>query len=578
MYLLRDNFKKVYLVIITAVFLLLIITDNTIPETSHTGDLNNDDVVNILDLRIVAAHFGKSIDPTQEPNPDVNGDGVVNILDLVLVASKFGQKTSDKTLIFGRGGDSITLDPSLIYDGESAKVCDMIYDTLVQYREDTTDIEPALANTWDNSADGLTWTFYLREGVTFHDGSPFNAHVAVYSLNRPNAQLSDFFNSTINHIIALDDFTLEVQLNTPYAPFLSLIASTQNSIVSQTAVMHYGMDFEYNPVGTGPFKFVRWDRNDQIVLQAYDSHWAGKPAIDKLIFRSIPDNSIRFMELQAGHLHAMEFPNTDDLVLVQSDPVLELEMQPSLNVGYLAMNMEKPPYDNLKVRLAINHAFNKVDIIEKLYQGTGIPAKNPIPPSLWSYDDSIDAYPYDPEYAKQLLTEAGYPNGFETTLWALPIPRPYIPNGQALAEILQSQLSDIGIEATIVTYDWNTYIAKTQNGEHDMAMLGWSASADPDNFFYYLLSKTTAQKPDALNIAFYRSDEMQDVLDMARTSTDRAERIELYQKAQAIFHRDVPWVPLAHAQRLLVINKNVQNLKLSPSGWKYLRSVTLNSD
>lgn len=566
------------LVTILLAFSLTFIFRVDAQDTAYTVDLNNDGVVNILDLQIVASHFGKSIDTTQDPSPDVNSDGVVNILDLVLVARKFGQKTSDKILIFGRGGDSITLDPSLIFDGESAKVCDMIYDTLVQYKEDTTDLAPALAEMWDNSTDGLTWTFYLRQGVTFHDGSPFNAHVAAYSLNRPNAQLGNFFNETISHIIALDEFTLEIQLNTPYAPFLSLIASTQNSIVSQAAVTHYGEDFEYNPVGTGPFKFVRWDRNDQIVLQANDSHWAGKPAIDKLIFRSIPDNSLRFMELQAGHIHAMEFPNPEVLSEIQIDPMLDLLMQPSLNVGFLAMNMEKPPFDNLKVRLAINHAFNKVEIIEKLYQGTGIPAKNPIPPALWSYDDTIEDYPYDPEHAKQLLAEAGYPDGFETTLWALPIPRPYIPNGQALAEILQTQLSDIGIEATIVTYDWNTYIEKTQNGEHDMAMLGWSASADPDNFFYYLLSKTSAQKPEALNIAFYRSDEMQDVLDRARTSTDRNERIELYKKAQAIFHRDVPWVPLAHAQRLLAINNQVKNLKLSPAGWKYLRTASLNME
>ena len=283
------------------------------------------------------------------------------------------------------------------------------------------------------------------------------------------------------------------------------------------------------------------------------------------------------MELQQGNIHVMEFPNPDEIPLIQGDPQFDLLMQSSLNVGYLAMNMEKPPFDNLKVRLAINHAINKAEIIESLYQGTGIPAKNPIPPTLWSYDDSIEDYAYDPELAKQLLAEAGYPNGFETTLWALPIPRPYIPNGQALAEALQSDLRNIGIEANIVTYDWRTYIAKTEVGEHDMAMLGWSAGGDPDSFLYYLLSKTTAQKP-ALNIAFYQSDEMQDVLDRARMSTNRDERIELYQQAQAIFHRDVPWVPLAHAQRLLVIDRSVQNIKLAPVGWKYLRRVSLESE
>lgn len=308
----------------------------------------------------------------------------------------------------------------------------------------------------------------MREGVTFHDGSPFNAHVAAFSLNRPNAQTGNFFSEIITHIIAINDYTLEVQLTRPHAPFLTLIASTENAIVSQSAVNQFGVDFGENPVGTGPFQFVQWDRNDQIILQAYDNHWTGKPSLDKFIFRSIPDNSIRFIEMQAGHIHAMEFPNPEDLVSVHSDRTLELILKPSLNIGYLAMNMEKPPFDNLKVRLAINHAFNKAEIVHKLYQGTGVPAKNPIPPTLWSYDDTIEAYPYDPDYAKQLLAEAGYPDGFETTLWALPIPRPYIPNGLALAEVLKAELLNIGIKATIVTHDWQTYLEKTEWGEHDM--------------------------------------------------------------------------------------------------------------
>ncbi|MDE0485197.1 MAG: ABC transporter substrate-binding protein [Candidatus Poribacteria bacterium] len=570
--------KKIIFVAVTLVFSFLLLTGINAQDGTIPGDVNGDGVVNILDLTYVASHFGKNVDPAQTPNPDVNGDSIVNILDLVIVASMIGDSTSEiSTLIFGRGGDSVTLDPSQMLDGESAKVCDMVYDTLVQYRGATTDIEPALAKMWESSADGLMWTFHLRQGVQFHDGTPLNANAVVFSLNRPNALSRSFYEEFIDRITALDDFTVQIHLKTPYAPFLSTMASSENAIVSPAAVAHFGESFANNPVGTGPFKFVQWDRNDQIVLTANHTHWAGKPEIDRLIFRSIPDNSERYMELQEGNIHIMEFPNSDDLATIRGDTRLELLMQPSLNVGYLAMNMEKPPFDNLKVRLAINHAINKAEIIERLYQGTGIPAKGPIPPTLWSYDDSIEDYAYNPELAKQLLAEAGYPNGFETTLWALPIPRPYIPNGQALAAALQSELRNIGIVANIVTYDWRTYLDKTEVGEHDMAMLGWSAGGDPDSFFYYLLSKTTAQKP-ALNIAFYKSDEMQEVLDRARMSTDRSERIELYQQAQAIFHRDVPWVPLAHAQRLLVIDRNVQNLKLAPVGWKYLRSVSLESE
>ena len=251
------------------------------------------------------------------------------------------------TLIFGRGGDSITLDPAQLTDGESAKVCDMLYDTLIQYRDDTTEIAPALAETWESSADGLTWTFYLRQGVQFHDGTPFDADAVVFSLSRPNTVFRDFHAEFINQITALNAYTVQIQLKKSYAPFISTLAGTSYSIVSPVAVQHYGDSFgDVNAVGTGPFKFAQWDKGDRVVLEANENHWAGRPALDRFIFRSIPDNSDRLMELQAGNIHAMEFPNPDEIPLIEGDSQLELIRQSSLNVGYLAMNFDKPPFDN----------------------------------------------------------------------------------------------------------------------------------------------------------------------------------------------------------------------------------------
>lgn len=496
---------------------------------------------------------------------------------------------SGGTFLFGRGGDSVGLDPALEEDGESFKVCDNIYDTLIHYKDGSTEIEPGLATKWESSEDGLSWTFSLRKGVTFHDGTPFNSEAVLFSLNRQHEKNHPFHNvegsytywvatglaEIVDEITAIDDHTVKITLKSPYAPFLYAIAITPFSIVSPTAVKEKGDNYSNHPVGTGPFIFQQWDRGDKIVLKANENYWGGRPNVDRVIFLSIPDNSVRLIELQQGNLHAMEFPNPDDLQQIRDDESLDLLSQPGMSVGYLALNMEKPPFDNLKVRLAINHAINKAVIIEHLYQGLGIPAKNPIPPTLWSYDDSIEDYDYNPKLAKELLTQAGYPKGFESTLWALPVPRPYIPDGRALAEVIQSELREIGIKTNIVTYDWGTYLEKTKFGDHDMAMLGWSADfGDPDNFLYFLLSKSSAEKP-AGNIAFYKSDEMQQILEKARSISDKDERTSLYKKAQNVFHRDIPWVPLAHAQQVLVINKKVKNLTLQPLNWKYFRNVTL---
>ena len=586
---------------------VLFFTSSSAQDAQIAGDANGDGVVNILDLVLVASQLGESIDPTDETDTDVNDDGVVSILDLVFIANIMGggepavTPTGD-TLILGRGGDSFTLDPAEAIDGESGKVCDVLYDTLVQYRGPTTDLEPGLAETWQRSADGLTWTFQLRQGVQFHDGTPLDADAVVFSFTRPLGLFPNFREQFIDQIIALDPFTVQIQLKAPYAPFISTLAATSFSIVSPAAVQRFGADFGNNPVGTGPFKFVQWERDDKITLAANNQHWAGRPALDRLIFRSIPNNTERLSELQQGNIHIMDLPSPDEIPLIQGDPAFEILIQPSLNIGYLAVNLEKPPFDNLKVRLAINHAINKTEIVERFYQDFGIPAKSPVPPTLWGHDDTIEDYAYDPELAKQLLAEAGYPEGFETTLWALPVPRPYIPDGMAMAEAIRSDLQVIGVEAEIVTDAWGPYLDRTANGEHEMAMLGWIADvADPDNFLYTLLSIPSAEKP-AYNISFYRNDELQDILDRARMSTDqdiqeftnnpelrgidkvgalftdRDLRTALYRQAQAIAHTDAPWVLLAHAQRILVINRKVKNLKLSPIGWKYIRSASLESE
>jgi len=514
-------------------------------------------------------------------------------LTLLLLTFTIGiSHAKPRAFIFGRGGDSVGLDPAHEEDGESFKVCESIYDTLVQYQDDSTEIEPALAESWETSADGLTWTFHLRRDVDFHDGTSFDANAVLFSLNRQHDANHPFHQvggpyiywtdtglaETVDQISRIDDYTIQITLTRPYAPFIYALTIPAFAIVSPTALKKSGEDFTNRPVGTGPFSFVRWDRNEKIVLKANKDYWGGAPGVDLLIFRAIPENSVRLIELQNGSIQAMEFPNPDDLPWIRQDPDLNIIEQAGMNVGYLAMNMDKQPFGNHKVRQAINHAINKNQIVEQLYQGLGIPAKNPIPPNMWSYDQTTEAYTYNPDLAKQLLSQAGYANGFKATLWALPVPRPYIPNGRMLAEAIQSDLKQVGIQTEVVSPEWGTYLEKTKNGEHDMAMLGWSADfADPDNFLYYLLSKSSAKKP-AGNIAFYRSDAMQSILDQARTETDTTIRTQLYRQAQALFQKDVPWVPLAHAKQIVIARKNVRDLTLHPTSFKYLRHVKIKAD
>jgi peptide/nickel transport system substrate-binding protein len=249
--------------------------------------------------------------------------------------------------------------------------------------------------------------------------------------------------------------------------------------------------------------------------------------------------------------------------------------KPGMTVGYIALNTQKPPLNDVRVRRAINHAINKNAIVEKLYNGLAVVAKNPIPPTIWGYNDAIVDYEYNPEKARALLKEA-LPRGTrELTLYALPAPRPYFLNPSQIALAVQSDLQAVGLSVRIETFEFGTYLEKVKNGDHDLAMLGWIADyADPDNFLYFNLDKDNA-KPPAGNIAFYKSDPLHEILVAAQKEADHEKRVALYRRAQEIIHADAPWVPVAHAQNVVVTRANVQGLVLHPTSWRHLWRVRL---
>jgi dipeptide transport system substrate-binding protein len=262
----------------------------------------------------------------------------------------------------------------------------------------------------------------------------------------------------------------------------------------------------------------------------------------------------------------MPYPNPADLDAMRKDPNIKVLEQPGLNVGYLAYNTTKKPFTDKRVRQALNMAINKKAIVDAVFLGTGVPAKNPIPPTIWSYDDSIQDYPYDPEKAKKLLAEAGYPNGFETDLWAMPVQRPYNPNARRIAELMQADLAKIGVTAKIVSYEWGEYRKRAQNGEHMMAQLGWTGdNGDPDNFLHTLLGCDSA-KTNGSNIAKWCYKPFDDIVVKAKHISDQAKRAELYKEAQKIFHEEAPWFVVAHSVQYKPMRKEVVDFKLSPFG------------
>jgi ABC-type transport system substrate-binding protein len=500
-----------------------------------------------------------------------------------------GQPKSGGVLVFGRSGDAVGLDPGREDDGESFYIADNVYETLVEFAPGSTSIIPGLAEKWDATADGLSYTFTLRKGVKFHDGTDFNADAVVYSLSRQFKKDHPAFNNgpwkywggmdmdnIIKDVVAVDKNTVKITLKKPEAPFVSNLAMNFSAIVSPTAAAKFGKDFASNPVGTGPFKFVSWTKDDNIVLERFDGYWGKKAYLDRVIFKVIPDATARYLALKKGEVDLIDFPAAADIPAMKADANLKIVSQAGMNIGYLSLNTSKKPFDNKLVRQAVNYAINKQEIIDAVYGSLGMPATNPIPPDMWSYNKDVKDYPYDPEKAKKLLADAGLASGFSTTLWAMPVSRPYNPNARKVAEIMQAQLAKVGIKAEIVSYEWGTYLDKLDNGEHDMALIGWTGdNGDPDNFLFVLLSIAATEIP-AQNNAFWKNEKFNALITQAKETADIKKRTDLYLQAQVIFKEEAPWVTLAHSQVVEPMKKSVEGFVLYPTGKRYFAPVWLN--
>jgi len=534
---------------------------------------------------------------------------VALMLAVSLVFSTVTLASAGGTLVFGSSGDVVRLDPADVTDGESIQRMDNIFEGLVEYKSGSTEIQPCLATSWETSKDGKEITFKLRHGVKFHDGTDFNADAVVFSFarqydsNHPYHQYGEwaywgYMFSDVEKVEKIDDYTVKIVLKRVNASIMTSLAMFTVCIVSPTNAEKYKENAFKHPCGTGPFKFVEWIKDDHITLVANDNYWRERPKLDRLIFKVIPDPSARLMALQIGEIQGMEYPNPTDLDRIKADKNLKLMTQPGMNVGYMAMNtgygykdanengvrdpnepwVKTPgyfePLTRKRVRQAINYAIDKKSIVKNIYKGTAIVAKNGMPPFMLGYNDEIEDYPYDPERAKELLAEVGYPDGFEVTLYVMPVSRPYMFDPPKIGEAIQSYLSAVGITVKFYQVDWATYLQETEAGKHQMCLLGWTGdNGDPDNFMNVLYGPNACSIGTAGNYAFYNDMRVQDLLSNALQTYNKAKRAEYYKKAQEMIHEDAGWVYLAHSVQSIVFKSNVHGYVLNPTSRKFFYPV-----
>ncbi|MFM9997739.1 MAG: ABC transporter substrate-binding protein [Betaproteobacteria bacterium] len=497
-----------------------------------------------------------------------------------------------KTLVYCSEGSPENFYPAINTTGTSFDANSQIYSRLVDFERGSTTVVPGLAERWTVSPDGKEYTFFLRKGVKWHSNKNFkptrdmNADDIIFAIERQWKEDNPYFKVTsanhsyfgdmgmdklIKSVDKVDAMTVKITLNKSDAPFLSGWAMEYAGVQSKEyadAMLKAGTPekIDQEPIGSGPFYLVQYQKDAIIRYKAFPEYYAGKAKIDDLVFAITPDASVRWAKLQKGECHVMPYPNPADLDAMRKDPKVTVLEQAGLNVGYLAYNTTKKPFDDVRVRKAINMAINKQAIIDAVYLSSGVAAKNPIPPTQWSYNNAIKDDPFDPAAAQKLLAAAGLPNGFTTDLWAMPVQRPYNPNAKRIAELMQADLAKIGVKAEIKSFEWGEYRKRMQAGEHQMGMLGWTGdNGDPDNFLHTLLG-CDAAKSNGSNVAKFCFQPFEDLVLKAKTITNTAERTKLYEQAQVVFKEQAPWFTIAHAVQLKPMRKEVIDFKLSPFG------------
>jgi peptide/nickel transport system substrate-binding protein len=515
------------------------------------------------------------------------------------------------TFIFGRGADSVQLDPILVTDGESFRVTGQVLDSLYAFEQGTTNPVPSLAEKCTPNADSSVWDCKLREGVKFHDGTDFNADAVIFNFERWRftdnpyhfpSQVFEYYEamwggfddaSLITEVKKIDDYNVQFVLSTPMAPFLANLAMDMFAISSPEAIKTAGESYGTPTggcVGTGPYKFVSWEEGTEIRLVANEDYWGEAPKIKNVIIRVIPDDSARFLALQAGDIDALEQAVVEDLATAEADSKLQVLTRPALNTSYLAFNFKILEFQDIRVREAVAHAIDKQGLISNFFGKYGTVATNFLPPLLLGHNNDIQDWTFDPELSKTLLADAGFPNGLsEVTvaedvtdadgnvlyaagqkiplrLYYMPVTRFYFPAAKEVGEGIAANLNAAGFKVELyLEGDWPTYLGARRNGTlMGLYLLGWGGdNGDPDNFLGYFYSSGTEP---IQREGWYQNGELAQILQEAVTLPDPEQRAALYSQAEQMLHDDVARVWLGHNNTPLILSAAVQGYVPQPVG------------
>ncbi|MGC9372034.1 MAG: ABC transporter substrate-binding protein [Thermovirgaceae bacterium] len=495
---------------------------------------------------------------------------LIVIVAVFCFAGLAGAASAEKVLTVAQVADVSTLDPHKANDVYSANVMKQIYNNLVKINDEI-EIEADLAESWENP-DEKTWIFHLRKGVKFHNGDELTASDVVFSIERlmspemsaPGAYLLQ----EVDHAVAEDKYTVKIVTKNPFAPLLSSLARYEMAILNEKTVEAAGEDYAKNPVGTGPFMFESRHYGDRVVLKKFPDYFEGAAKVDQVVYRAIPEDATRVIELESGGIDIMYNLPPQEYERLSGAENLQIYETVGQSTLYIGMDLTHPPFDNQKVRLAMNYAVDKQAIIDAVFFGKADPSYGPISPSIWGFDRSLEpVYPYNPEKAAELLKEAGFGNGFDCELWTDPR-----TERKSVCEIVQAYLSQIGINAEIKTMEWGSFLNATKKGSKALFVLGYTGTGDADGGLFPRFHSSAIQ---ASNRDFYSDEETDALLEKGRTTVDIAARQQVYKELQAKLIEEAPNIFIAVPKFMSASRENVVGFVQYPNNINPLYGVDI---